>query len=94
MVRYVYEANMRHARHKCLRPAIHAIMDIQYREFGAAEEKAPGIIKSSPLGSAAARTVMVEILNQDKTGGLISNIAMLHFFHARGRTPEAIVTGI
>lgn len=35
----------------------------------------------------------MEILNQDKTGGLISNAVMLHFFQARGRTPESIVTG-
>lgn len=41
MVRYAYEADMRHTGHKCLRPAIHAIMDIQHREFGAAEEKVP-----------------------------------------------------
>lgn len=47
-----------------------------------------------PTVSTAARTVIVGILNQDKTGGLISNAVMLHFFQARGRAPESIVTGL
>lgn len=51
-------------------------------------------LRKSSWDSAAAWTVIVEIINQDKTGGLISNAVMLHFFQARGRAPESTVTGL
>lgn len=64
--------------------AIHTIMETFNIGNLAPLRKSSRDHQPLPTVSAAARTVIVEILNQDKTGGLISNAVMLHFFQARG----------
>lgn len=74
--------------------AVHTIMETFNIGNLAPPRKSSRDHQPLPTLSAAARTVIVEILNQDKTGGLISNAVMLHFFQARGRAPESTVTGL